>query len=95
MNVFIGLDVSLRSVAMCVLNVEGDLIEETNLECEVELISDHIRTQDYSVERIGFETGTMSQALFHGLTVEGFDMVCMEPRQVSAAMSAMRNKADP
>ncbi len=28
MNVFIGLDVSLRSVAMCVLGAEGDLIEE-------------------------------------------------------------------
>ena len=38
MNVFIGLDVSLRSVAMCVLSADGDLTEETNLECEVEAI---------------------------------------------------------
>ena len=52
MNVFIGLDVSLRSVAMCVLGAEGDLIEETNLDCEVAAISDHIRTKGYSVERI-------------------------------------------
>ena len=94
MNVFIGLDVSLRSVAMCVLSTEGDLIEETYLDCEVEAISDHIRTRGYSVGRIGFEAGTMSQALFHGLTAEGFDVVCMESRQVSAAMSAMRNKTD-
>ena len=94
MNVFIGLDVSLRSVAMCVLSAEGDLIEETNLDCEVAAISDHIRTKGYSVERIGFEAGTMSQVLFHGLTAEGFDVVCMESRQVSAAMSAMRNKTD-
>jgi transposase len=32
--------------------------------------------------------------LFHGLKTEGFDVVCMEARQVNAALSAMRNKAD-
>ena len=64
MNVFIGLDVSLRSVAMCVLKADGDVVEEVNLDCEVGAISDHIRSRGYSVERIGFEAGTMSQPLF-------------------------------
>ena len=36
----------------------------------------------------------MSQHLFYGLTGEGFDVVCMEARQVNAAWSAMRNKTD-
>lgn len=36
----------------------------------------------------------MSQHLFHGLKAEGFDIVCMEARQVNAALSAMRNKTD-
>jgi transposase len=36
----------------------------------------------------------MSQYLFHGLKAEGFDVVCMEARQVNAALSAMRNKTD-
>ena len=95
MNVFIGLDVSLRSVAICVLSAEGELIEETNLDCEVKAISNHVRSKGYSVERIGFEAGTMSQALFHGLTAEDFDVACMESRQVSAAMSAMREWIHP
>jgi transposase len=30
--------------------------------------------------------------LFYGLKAEGFNVVCMEARQVSAALSAMRNK---
>ncbi len=94
MNVFIGLDVSLRSVALCVLDATGNVIEEVNLPCEVREIADHTRTSKYAVERIGFEAGTMSQALFHGLAAEGFDVVCMEARQVSAALSAMRNKTD-
>lgn len=36
----------------------------------------------------------MSQHLFFGLTKVGFDVVCMEARQVNAALSAMRNKTD-
>lgn len=36
----------------------------------------------------------MSQHLFFGLTGEGFDVVCMEARQVNAALPAMRNKTD-
>ena len=36
----------------------------------------------------------MSQHLYFGLKAEGFDVVCMEARQVNAALSAMRNKTD-
>ncbi len=36
----------------------------------------------------------MSQHLFFGLTGAEFDDVCMEARQVNAALSAMRNKTD-
>jgi transposase len=48
----------------------------------------------HPIERVGCETGAMSQHLFFGLTAEGFDVVCMKARQVSAALSAMRNKTD-
>jgi len=40
------------------------------------------------------EAGTMSQHLYFGLQAAGFELVCMEARQVNAALSAMRNKAD-
>ena len=84
----------MRSVAMCVLDDAGTIVEEVSLPCEVEPIADHLRRSGLTIERIGFEAGTMSQMLFHGLTDEGFDTVCMESRQVAAALSAMRNKTD-
>jgi len=49
---------------------------------------------EHPVERIGFEAGALSQHLYFGLQSKGFDVVCMEARQVSAALSAMRNKTD-
>jgi len=94
MSYYVGLDVSLRSVAMCVLDSAGAIIEEVSLPCEVEVIASHLRQSGRVIERIGFEAGTMSQMLFHGLTAESFEVVCMEARQVAAALSAMRNKTD-
>ncbi|MEM6898538.1 MAG: hypothetical protein AAF583_02045 [Pseudomonadota bacterium] len=88
-SIFIGSDVSLRSVAMCVLSADGDLIKEVDLDCEVNTISDYVRAKGSSVERISFEAGTNSQALFHGLTAEGFDVVCLGSCQVLAATSAI------
>lgn len=93
-NVYIGLDVSLRSVAMCVLAEDGAIVEEAQLPCDPAPIAEHIEKAGYVVKRIGFEAGTMSQLLFHGLTAEGYDVACMETRQVAAALSAMRNKTD-
>jgi len=49
---------------------------------------------DGTVDTVGFEAGVMSQHLYYGLVDAGFKTVCMETRQVAAALSAMRNKTD-
>lgn len=94
MEVFVGLHVTLRSVAMCILSPDGDRIEELSLPCGVADIAAHLKLKGYSVKRIGFEAGMMSQMLFRSLTAEGFDVVCMEAWQVAAQLAAMRNKTD-
>jgi len=60
----------------------------------VEDITSCLEQFGHPITRIGFEAGTMSQTLFHGLKAAGYDVVCMEARQVYAALSAMRNKTD-
>ena len=94
MKYFAGLDVSLRSCALCIVDTRGDVFLERELACDVDEIADCLTSFPHSIIRIGFEAGTMSQHLFYGLTNNGFDVVCMEARQVSAALSAMRNKTD-
>ncbi|MEP1612679.1 MAG: hypothetical protein ABJL72_12255 [Roseobacter sp.] len=66
---------------------------ERELPCEVEDIADCLAAFEHRIERVGFEAGAMSQHLFFGLQSKGFEIVCMEARQVSAALSAMRNKS--
>ena len=89
-----GLDVSLRSCAICVVDDKGTVLHVRDLPCKVGEIAGYLTALPVSIERVGFESGTLSQHLFYGLNAEGFDVVCMEARQVSAALSAMRNKTD-
>ena len=46
------------------------------------------------IHQVGLEAGTLTQHLRCGLVESGCDVVCMEARQVKAALSAMRNKTD-
>ena len=94
MNYYAGLDVSLRSCALCIVDNNGKVHLEKELPCEIMDIADCLAKFPNPIERVGFEAGAMSQHLFFGLQENGFDVVCMEARQVSAALSAMRNKTD-
>jgi transposase len=92
MGYYAGLDVALRSVAPCVVDSTGEIVMERALAFEVSEIAECLHSFGKPIERIGFEAGTMSQTLFHGLKAAGFDVVCMEARHVSAALSAMMRK---
>lgn len=94
MEYYAGLDVSLRSCALCIVDSKGKVWLERELPCEVADIAACLEAFDHPVERVGFEAGALSQHLYFGLQSLGFDIVCMEARQVNAALSAMRNKTD-
>jgi len=94
MNYYAALDVSLRSVYVCVIDEQGEIKGETKLASEVEDIVSYLQKLDYEICCIGLEASTLTQYLTYGLQSAGFDVVCMEARQVKAALSAMRNKTD-
>jgi transposase len=81
MEYFAGLDVSLRTCALCIVDAKGNVIVERELPCDVADIAQCLTRFPHPI-------------LFYGLTGEGFDVACMEARQVNAALSAMRNKTD-
>ena len=82
MDYFVGLDVSLRSVAVCVIDADGNHIFERAVACEIEDILACLRDVPAGQCRVGFESGAMSQHLYYGLRTAGLDVVCMEARQV-------------
>ncbi|UFE83210.1 IS110 family transposase (plasmid) [Pseudosulfitobacter pseudonitzschiae] len=94
MNVFIGLDVSLASTAICVLGPQGKIVEEVQAESEPEALVRAIGALPYSIDAIGLEAGPLSQWLSKGMEEAGFDVVMMETRLVKAALKAMPIKTD-
>lgn len=66
MSYFVGLDVSLRSVSVCVIDGDGKIVRERTVDFEMEEVIACVRDAG-PVKRVGFEAGVMSQQLFHGL----------------------------
>ena len=94
MNHYAALDVSLRSVNACVIDSDGGIRAEMKLDSEVGDIVAWLNGLDLEIAAIGLEAGTLTQYLTYGLQAAGFEVICMEARQVKAALSAMRNKTD-
>ena len=94
MTYYAGLDVSLRTVNICVIDDQGEHVDETKLASDVQDIVAYLDDLNIEIKRVGLEAGTLTQYLTYGLQAAGFEVVCMEARQVKAALSAMRNKTD-
>lgn len=94
MTYYAGLDVSLRSTHICIIDDDGELLAEGKTDSEVADIIAFLDELDIEITEVGLEAGTLTQYLTYGLQFAGYEVVCMEARQVKAALSAMRNKTD-
>jgi transposase len=94
MTCYAGLDVSLRSTHICIIDGGGELLAEGKTESEVADIIDFLDELDIEIDEVGLEAGTLTQYLTYGLQFAGYEVICMKARQVKAALSAMRNKTD-
>ena len=94
MTYYAGLDVSLRTVNICIIDGDGGVAAETKLPSDVQEIVTYLDELEFDIEIVGLEAGTLTQYLTYGLQYAGYDVVCMEARRVKAALSAMRNKTD-
>ena len=94
MTYYAGLDVSLRTVNICVIDDQGEFFAETKLASDVQDIVAYLDELKLNIESVGLEAGTLAQYLTYGLQAADFEVICMEARQVKGALSAMRNKTD-
>jgi len=94
MTYYVGLDVSLRSVNLCVIDDDGEIITEAKVDSEPEEIVAKLQSLRPKIRSIALEAGTLTQYLTYGLQASGYDVICMEARQVHASLAGMRNKTD-
>ncbi len=94
MTYYAGFDVSLRTVNICIIDERGEYVTETKLASDVQDIVAYLDELDLDIESLALEAGTLTQYLTYGLQSAGFEVICMEARQVKGALSTMRNKTD-
>jgi transposase len=94
MKHYIGLDVSVRSTSLCIVDGDGRIVQERKLPTESAAIAAHLASTGLYIERLGLEAGVMSQHLYSGLAEAELPVVCVETRHMKAALSAQLNKTD-
>ena len=94
MGYFAGLDVSLETANICIVDATGDILLEKKVEAEPETIIAALKRFGRPLKRIGLEAGPTSSWLYSELRHIGYPAICLECRHVKAGLSAMRNKTD-
>jgi transposase len=94
MEHYAGIDVSLESSCVCVVDATGRVLRETKLASEPETLIAWFRGLGSAAARIGLEAGPLSQWLYAGMRDAGFAVELLETRHVRDAFRAMPVKTD-
>ena len=94
MELYVGMDVSLKETSICVVNGKGEIVSEGTVLSEPETIAAFIKAKAENALRIGLETGPMTTWLWHELRALGLPVICIDARHAKAALSMQINKSD-
>ena len=94
MPCYVGLDVSLNEVAICVVDADGKVVREGAVPSEPEAIMAWLERHRGNIETVGLEIGGISRWLHGELTRSGLPAVCIDPRRLRALTKTMAVKTD-
>ena len=94
MTRFVGLDVSQKITAICIVDNAGRRLWRGQCPTVPEQISVLVRRHEGDDARIGIETGAMTPWLVHELRNLGLEVVCLDARHARAALEMQINKTD-
>jgi transposase len=94
MDYFAGLDVSLETINVCIVDGDESVLLEQKVGAEPQEIVALLNRFGRPFKRVGLEAGPTSSWLFTGLRAAGYPALCLECRHVKAGLSAMPNKTD-
>jgi len=94
MEHYAGIDVSLDSASVCIVDAHGKILKEAKVACEPEALIAWLAAHGTAMARIGLEAGPLSQWLFAEMKAAGLPVELLETRHVRAAFKAMPVKTD-
>ena len=94
MEHYVGLDVSLKQTAICIVDRTGKVQREGIVPSDPEAIAAFIKSYAPNVVRIGLETGPTATWLWTELRKLGLPVICIDARHAKAALKMQLNKSD-
>jgi transposase len=94
MEQYVGLDVSQKETAICVIDGSGARLWEGTCQSTPEVIAGVLKRRAPAATRVGMETGPLAVWHWHALKKLGVPLVCLHARQAKAALSLQANKTD-
>jgi transposase len=94
MDHYVGIDVSLESSSLCVVDATGRVVREAKVISEPEVLTAWLRNLGLEIVRIGLEAGPLSQWLYAGMKQAGLAVELLETRHVRTAFKIMPVKTD-
>ena len=94
MRNYVGLDVSLKTTSICILNEKGKRIIEGEANSTPEEIGEFLKKTGLEIEKIGLESGSLTHYLKKGLLGMNYQVIAMESRKMAAILGTIINKTD-
>src|SRR6478736_5286312 len=88
----VGLDVSVKETAICIVDEAGKVVREGKVATEPQAIIAFLSSAGVEYARIGLEAGPLSQWLVNGLSAAGLPVICVETRHMKAVLKALQVK---
>jgi transposase len=94
MEHYVGLDISLKLTAICIVDRTGKIQREGVVPSDPEAIAAFIESLSLDVARVGLEAGATSTWLWTELNKLGLPVICIDARHAKAAPKMQINKSD-
>ncbi len=94
MKHYIGLDVSLKTTSICLLDEVGKIVHEACVATDPQEIFSAINELKIDIAIVGLETGGTSHWLVKELKKYNLPVICIDARKMAAAISIRTNKTD-
>ena len=94
MSHYVGLDVSVKSVSICIVDAEGVVLARGETTSDPDEIAAFVEEHAASPERVVHESGILAIWLTRELEKRGLPIICIDARLAHKALSGRINKSD-
>ncbi|MDZ5448978.1 IS110 family transposase [Labrys sp. ZIDIC5] len=94
MKFYVGLDISIETTSVCVVDDAGNFVREGIVESSPKPIAKFLAKEKRRCAAVGLEAGPISQWLYRELQQRKFPVTCLETRHAHSVLKARLNKTD-